>query len=77
MGDEVEDLRQRLTASEARGVMLEEQGRVLQSDRDTFAQQLRQLMVVVERLDRRFGEVLEEMAELKAERAKELRAERL
>ena len=55
--------------------MLTEQVRVLQRERDTFAQQIRQLLVVVDRLDRRFSEVLVELAELKAERAAEIRAE--
>jgi transposase len=82
MGDEVEELERKLAVSEARCataearcVMLEEQVRIVQRDRDTFAQQLRQMMVIVERLDRRFGEVLEEMTELKAERATEIKAE--
>ena len=82
MGERVEELERKLAASEARcagaearSAMLEEQVRIVQKDRDTFAQQIRQMMVIVERLDRRFGEVIAEMAELKAERAVELKAE--
>ena len=78
MGHGVEELERseaRCAAAEARSAMLEEQLRIVQRDRDTLAQQLRQLMVIVERFDRRFGEVLAEMAELKAERAGEIRAE--
>jgi transposase len=72
MGDEVEELKGKLVASEARCAMLEEQVRIVRRDRDTFAQQIRHLLVVVDRLDRRFGEVLQELAELKAERAAEI-----
>jgi hypothetical protein len=75
MDDEVEDLRQKLAASEGRVAILVEQNRILQRDRDTFAQQLRQMRVIVERLDRRFAEVIAEVAELKAERAVELQKE--
>lgn len=75
MGDEVEPLREKLAAAEMRCAVLTEQVRVLQRERDTFAQQLRQLMTIVDRLDRRFSEVLEEMAQLKADRAAELRKE--
>ena len=75
MGDEVVERREKLAAAEMRCAVLTEQVRVLQRERDTFAQQLRQLMTIVDRLDRRFSEVLEEMAELKADRAAELRKE--
>ena len=52
MGNEVEDLRralavseERRVAAEARCAMLEEQVRIVQRDRDAFAQQIRQMMV--------------------------------
>jgi transposase len=71
----MDELERELAAERARAAMLTEQVRVLQHERDTFAQQIRHLLVVVDRLDRRFSQVVVELAELKAERAAELRAE--
>jgi transposase len=64
-----------LPAALARVAMLESQVRHLQAERITHLQQIRTLLDVTERLDKRFAKVLAELAELRASSAESARAD--